>query len=416
MDTIKRIELHCHSCYSERDGVSSVSDLIQTAANIGLSGLALTDYASVSGFGDAVRCSKRYPWFKIIYGMEAFAVDDLNQENRRDAEFIKTTPAYHVSLLIRNEMGKQNLFRLVTMMNNFKYKEKQPRIPWSKIQKYREGLLIGSACSAGQLYYSLVNGTADEELEKIAKRFDYLEIQPADTKLYLTGDTSNHDAAIAYRQEYDRRIVELGERLGIPVVVTGNVHFATSEEAQVRAVLQDHIGDEPDNQWGLQLRDTDDMLEVFSCLGKEKAWEIVVENTHRIADKIEDFSVFSERTEKYYPQLDNAHERLSAICFNKLHELYGEDIEQSTFERLKWELDGLRKSGSDSIMLLAKELVEKSGLSPYEISCAGFLEGMLSAYLCGITCVNPLESLLPLYPEFIMGINGEKNLNISLNP
>lgn len=116
MDATKRIELHCHSCYSERNGVSTVRDLIQTAADIGLSGLALTDHASVSGFGDAVRCSKRYPWFKIIYGMEAFAVDDLNQENSRDVEFIKTTPAYHVSLLIRNEMGKQNLFRLLVML------------------------------------------------------------------------------------------------------------------------------------------------------------------------------------------------------------------------------------------------------------------------------------------------------------
>lgn len=410
----KRIELHCHSGYSKMDGVSSVEDLIETATDIGIAGLALTDHASVAGFGDAVDCSRDYPEFKMIYGMEGYVVDDLNQENSGDVEFIKTAPVYHVSFLIRNAIGKKNLFKLITM-SNLEYEEEQPRIPWSEIQKHRDGLLIGSACSEGQLYCQLAKGVSKEELEKIAQRFDYLEIQPIDTRLYLA-DTNNHNEAVSYYiQELDRRIVELGERLGIPVVATGNVHFATSEETQVRAVLQNYIGYEHDNQLELQLRDTDEMLEAFSYLGEEKAWEIVVENTHRIADKIEDFMVLPRKEGEYYPKLDDAYERLNTVCLDKLHELYGEDIEQSVLDRLKWELNGLRKSGSDSIMLLTKELVEKSGLSPYEVGYRGSLGSMLSAYLCGITCVNPLESQLPLYPEFAIGINGDKPLDLVLN-
>ena len=407
-----RIELHCHSVYSERDGVSAVRDLITVADRLGISGMAFTDHNSVAGYGEAMYYSRQISGFQMIYGMEGIVVDDIDAN--RNAEYNKIVSTYHVSFLIRNEIGKQNLFRLITK-SNFQCKGKQSVIPWSEIEKHREGLLIGSACSAGQLYNLIRTDATEEELHRIAKRYDYLEVQPADSKLFLIKNACDYDAAIAKIQEYDRKVVDIGARLGIPVVATGNVHFATEEESSVRAIIQCYLGNENDEQYALQIRSTEEMLEAFSYLGKEKAYEIVVENTHRIAEQIEEFEVLPTELKKYYPILDNAYEKLSEICFQRLQEIYGNTIDQSILNILDWELNGLRESGSDSIMLLAKELVNETGLSPYEFGYRGTLGGLLTAYLCGLTCINPLEAKLLLYPEFVIGIEGDKEVDIDFN-
>lgn len=409
----ERIELHCHSCYSENDGVSTIEDLIDASVEQGVCGLAITDYASVSGFREAMEYSRQFADFKMIYGMEGFVVDDLNGKNTGDIDYIKSAQSFHTSFLIKNEIGKQNLFKLITK-SNILYKTNRARIPWSEIEKHKEGLLIGSACAEGQLYYLLTHGATEEKLKSVAKRFDYLELQPADSKLFLIRDTTDYDIAIARIQEIDRKIVELGDKLGIPVVATGDVHFATSKERQAWSIIQDYLGNEFYNQHGLQIRNTNKMLESFSYLDKDKAYEIVVENTHRIATQIEHFDIMPLEKRKYYPKIDNASERLYNICICKLKEMYGENINKSVLSILNWELEGLRKSKSDSIMLIAKELIDESELNPFEFGCIGSPGGLLSAYLCGITCVNPLETKLPLYPEFEIGINGDNDLDIDL--
>lgn len=414
MDSKKtRIELHCHSVYSERDGVSSVKDIISVSYASGLSGMALTDHNSVVGYGEAMRYSRHLTDFQMIYGMEGIAVDDLDTDQMGIPGFIKDAPSYHVSFLIRNEIGKQNLFQLITM-SNFQCKGKQPVILWNEIEKHREGLLIGSACSSGQLYKSLLSGVAEEELLRIAKRYDYLEVQPADSKLFLIENGCSYDEAVSILQEYDRKVVEIGALLGIPVVATGNVHFATLEESSVRAIVNNYFVCDNDNQNSLHIRDTEEMIEAFSYLGNEKAYEIVVDNTHRIAEQVEIYDVLPNKSKKYYPVLDNAYERLSEICFQRLHEIYGQTIDQKILDVLDWELYGLNESGSDSMMLLAKELVDVAGLNSFEFGYRGILGGLLSAYLCGLTCINPLEAKLLLYPEFVIGINGDKEVDIDL--
>jgi len=411
-----RIELHCHSCYSERDGVSSIKDIIETSINLGLSGVAITDHMSVSGYPDAEHYSSQHPEVKMIYGMEGNVVDDLDSMYRGDEEFIKAAPTFHVTFLVKNEVGRENLFSLMTT-SNFYYmnKEKrQPKIPWSEIEEKRDGLLIGSACAVGQLYYLMIKGASEEELINIAKRFDYIEIQPPESKLFITDGVDDYDEAVKIIQEYDKKLIEIAGKVGVPVVATGDVHFATEEEAQVRSVLQNYLGYSSDEQYNLHILSTEEMLEAFSFVGEEKAYEIVIKNPKDIANQIESFKQFP-KTGEFYPELDDAHFRLKSICEEKLHTFFGNDIPQEYLDQLNWELDGLFRSGSDSIILIARELIIESGLTPYEFGCRGTLCGMLTAYLCGITCVDPLTSKLPLYPEFTIGIYGDKYLDVDFN-
>lgn len=410
----QRIELHCHSVYSEKDGVSRIKDIIEFAADNGMSAVAITDHASVAGFGEASYYSSLHDNFKVIYGMEAFVVDDLEPSVTGDATYIKESPSFHVTFLVKNEEGKRNLFELMSIAEE-KYKAFKPRIPWSEIEKHREGLLVGSACEVGELYLAVMDDEADVVLDKIAARYDYIEVQPAENKLYCVDeDELSYEEGLSYVRKYDKRVIEIAERLGKIVVATSDAHFVSPDEAVVRSVLQRHVGYADDNQVDIHFRTTEEMLQCFDYLGEDKARQIVIDNTNKIAELIEDIQV-SYKTGEHYPKLEDAYMRLKDCCDSKIREIYGMEPPQEVLDQLNWELHSLMESGSDSIMLLAKELVEKSGLKPYEIGYRGCLGGMLTAYLCGITCVNPLESKMPLYPEFMIGIEGDKYLDVDFN-
>jgi len=411
----ERVELHCHSIYSELDGVSSIRDIVDFAGNNGMPAIAITDHASVAGYGEASFYASQYDGLKVIYGMEGFVVNDLEPSVRGDEKYIRDCPSFHVTFLIQNEIGKQNLYKLMSLSEE-KYKGLKPRIPWSEIERYREGLLVGSACEVGELYLAIMNDNEpDDKLEEIARKYDFIEVQPAENKLYcIDEDECSYVEGLAYVRTFDRKVIEIGEKLGKIVVATSDAHFVSPDEAVVRSILQRHVGYADDYQLELHLRTTEEMLKSFDYLGQEKAYEIVVENTNRIADMIERVEV-SQKTGVNYPVIDNAYERLKDICEEKLVELYGDNIPQGFYDQLNWELMSFMQSGSDSIMLLVKELVEESGLSPYEYGYRGCLGGSLVAFLCGITCVNPLESKMPLYPEFLIGLNGDKFLDVDLN-
>ena len=410
----ERVELHCHSVYSQEDGVSTVKDIIEFAADNGMPAVALTDHASVSGFGEAAHYSSQHENFKMIYGMEAFVVNDLEPSVTGDEKYIKESPSFHVTFLIVNETGKENLYQLMSDSEE-RYKAYKPRIPWSEIQKNREGLLVGSACEVGELYLAVMDGESDEVLEEIASRYDYIEVQPAENKLYcVDDDEASYVEGLEYVHQFDKKVIEIADRLGKMIVATSDAHFVTQEEAVVRAVLQRHLGYADDNQLEIYFRTTEEMLGCFSYLGEERAWEIVVENSNKIAEMIDDVTVVY-KTGEHYPILNDASGRLRRICFQKAHEIYGDDISQEVLDQLNWELHSLEQSGSDSIMLHAKELVDDSGLSPYEFGYRGNLGGMLVAYLCGITCFNPLEAKMLLYPEFMIGLDGDKYLDVDFN-
>jgi len=410
----QRVELHCHSVFSELDGVSSVRDIIDFAASNGMPAVAITDHASVAGYGEAEFYASQHEDFKMIYGMEAFVVNDLEPSVTGDEKYIKESPSFHVTFLIQNDEGKENLYRLMTMAEE-DYKAYKPRIPWSEIQKNRKGLLIGSACEVGELSLAVSDDEPDSVLEEIASRYDYIEVQPAENKLYcLDDDECSYEEGLEYVRKFDKKIIEIAEKLGKLVVATSDAHFVTQEEAVVRSVLQRHVGYEDDNQLEIHFRTTEEMLQEFSYLGEEKAWEIVVENSNRIAGMIEDVKVVY-KTAEFYPKLDNASERLREICYRKLEKIYGDNVTQEMLDQVNWELHSMMESGSDSIMLHARELVDDLGISPYKIGYRGCLGNSAVAYLCGITCVNPFETKMNLYPEFLIGLDGDKLLDIDFN-
>lgn len=410
----ERVELHCHSVFSELDGVSRVKDIIQFAVDNHMPAVAITDHASVAGFGEAACYSWLQDNIKMIYGMEAFVVNDLDPAVMGDKDFIMNEPSFHVTFLILNELGKRNLYKMMTISEEF-YKGSKPRIPWSEIQKYREGLLIGSACEVGELYLAIMDGALDVQLEKIASKYDYIEVQPAENKLCCVDeDECSYEEGLDYIRRYDRKVIEIGEKLGKIVVATGDVHFVTEKENVVRAVLQRYVGYDDDYQLKLQFRTTEEMLSCFSYLGEEKAWEIVVENSNKIADMIEEVNI-TYNLEEHYPVLDDASDRLREICYARLEKEYGNDVEQYILDQLNWELDSMTESGADSGMLLAKELIEESGIPSYAFGYRGTLGASLVAYLCGVTCVNPIEAKVLLHPEFLIGLNGDKKPEFSFN-
>ena len=200
----QRIELHCHSVYSEKDGVSRIKDIIEFAAANNMPAVAITDHTSVAGYGEAAYYGSHHDGLKVIYGMEAFVVNDLEPSVSCDKKYIMEAPSFHVTFLIKNEEGKQNLYELMSIAEE-RFKASKPRIPWSEIEKRREGLLIGSVCEVGELYLAVMDEESDETLDRIAAKYDYVEIQPAENKLYcIDDDEERYEEGLAYVQIYDK--------------------------------------------------------------------------------------------------------------------------------------------------------------------------------------------------------------------
>lgn len=407
----QRVELHCRSVYSKLDGVSPVKDIMDFAAENEMSAVAITDHNTVAGYRQAEYFARQNGNLEVIYGMDAEVVNAPKLENE---QYIDEYNPFDVTFLIQNEKGKKNLYLLKTISEE-QCHGGSLRIRWSDIEKYRGGLLIGSSCEYGELYLAILNDESDAVLEEIAARYDYIEIQPVENSLYfMEEDEISREKALEYLRACDRRLIEIADKLGKLVVATSNVHFVRSEESIVRAVLQRYVGYENDEQEDTHFMTTQEMLDSFSYLGREKAWEIVVDNSNQIAEKIERIQIASQMG-NYYPVIEDADIRLRDICYERLHEMYQNDIPQEYLDQLDWELQSLSESGADSALLLTKELVEKSELSPCEIGYRGCLGDLLTAYLCGITCVDPLASRFMLYPEFAIGLDGKNWPDISLN-
>ena len=243
---------------------------------------------------------------------------------------------------------KDSLGNILSLMeiSEEKFKSSKPRIPWSEIEKHREGLLIGSACEVGELYLAVMDEEPDEALDKIAAKYDYVEIQPAENKLYcIDDDEESYDEGLAYVHLYDKKVVEVAERLGKMLVATSDAHFVTKDEAIVRSVLQRHVGYADDHQLDIYFRTTEEMLEEFAYLGGDKAREVVITNTVKIADMCDTISPV--RPDKCPPVIEDSDKTLRDICYTKAHEMYGDPLPEIVEKRQ--ELD-------DDIFTLGREL------------------------------------------------------------
>ncbi|MDT8901334.1 PolC-type DNA polymerase III [Anaeroselena agilis] len=370
---VKRVELHAHTRMSALDAVVATKALIKTAAQWGHPAVAITDHGVVQAFPEAEEVAAK-AGIKVIYGMEGYLFDDdINH-------------AYHIIILAKNSVGLRNLYRLVSL-SHLKYLHRTPRIPRAILAEYREGLVLGSACEAGECMQALINGAKDEEVVRIATFYDYLEIQPAGNNEFLVrqGRIADEEGL----RDLNRRICSLGERLGKPVVATCDVHFLQPEDEVYRRILMTGQGyDDADKQPPLFFRTTGEMLAEFAYLGEAKAYEVVVENTRLISEGIEAFKPIPE--ELYSPKIPGAEEQIKSMSYAKARKLYGDDLPELVADRLKYELDSIINNGFAVLYLIAHKLVKKSLDDGYLVGSRGSVGSSFVATMTDITEVNPL--------------------------
>ena len=328
-------------------------------------------------------------FLKMLKERDISTLDELNKLSELDEEGIKKLPTYHIIILAKNDVGRVNLYRLVSWAH-INYFHRVPRIPKSVLAKYREGLIIGSACEAGELFQAVVRGVPDSELGRIVNFYDYLEIQPIGNNAFMI---RNEDSSVQNEedlQDLNRRIVCLGEQFQKPVCATCDVHFLDPEDEVYRRIIMAGKGfKDCDEQAPLYLRTTEEMLEEFAYLGPDKAQEVVVTNTRFIADQCELISPV--RPDKCPPVIENSDETLRNICYNRAHELYGEDLPEIVVERLERELNSIISNGFAVMYIIAQKLVWKSNEDGYLVGSRGSVGSSMVATMSGITEVNPLS-------------------------
>ncbi|MDO5303333.1 MAG: PolC-type DNA polymerase III [Clostridia bacterium] len=391
----KRVELHAHTKMSAMDGLNEVATLVKTAAAWGQPAVAVTDHGVVQSFPDAAKTAKKLAGdkenpinIKIIYGMEGYVFDDKNWYDKDGNLDYKTPKTNHIILIARTQEGLKNIYKLVSY-SHLQYFYKRPRLPKSVIAQHREGIIIGSACEAGEVYHAMVNGATDEELEKIAEFYDYLEIQPVINNKFMIdkGMVSGEEDI----RTFNKRIVALGKRMGKPVVATTDAHYDEPESAIYRNILMAGMGfKDAENGQGLYMRTTDEMIEEFSYLGEETAKEVVIENTNKIADMV-DGSILPVPKGKFPPKIDGAEETLRKSCMEKAYGIYGNPLPEAIQSRLETELNSIINNGYAVMYVSAQMLVHKSMEDGYLVGSRGSVGSSFAATMAGITEVNPLD-------------------------
>ena len=316
-------------------------------------------------------------------------MENLEQMESYTEESIRKLPSYHAIMLAQNDIGRVNLYRLVSD-SHIKYYNRRPKIPKSEFMKYREGLLLGSACEAGELYRTLLRGSTQEEVARIVQFYDYLEIQPLGNNAFMLRSDKEPIESEEDLKDINRQIVELGEQFNKLVVATCDVHFLDPEDSIYRSIIMAGKGfDDADQQAPLFLRTTEEMLKEFEYLGSEKAEEVVIENTNKIANMCEKISPV--RPDKCPPVIENSDGMLREICYTRAHEIYGEELPPVVVERLERELNSIISNGFAVMYIIAQKLVWKSNEDGYLVGSRGSVGSSFVATMAGITEVNPLS-------------------------
>jgi DNA polymerase-3 subunit alpha (Gram-positive type) len=335
---------------------------------------------------------------KLFERLEKAGIHDISQINgyisdlRTDAPLKNRFKPKHIIILVKNQTGIKNLYKLVTK-SHLDYFSRYPIIPKSQLQKHREGLIVGTACEAGELFGAVVEGRSRLEQRRLAEFYDYLEIQPlCNNSFMLFGDKPKARNEEELRN-FNRRIVELGRETGKPVVATGDVHFLDPEHEVFRHILLFSKGyDDADRELPLYFRTTEEMLDEFTYLGKETAYEVVVKNTRLIADMCEKVRPLPPAKTLFAPKIENSAEDLKALVYGRMHELYGLNPPELVKKRVETELGDILNRHYDVIYMSAQKLVADSLAHGYLVGSRGSVGSSIVAYMSGITEVNALPA------------------------
>ena len=341
---------------------------------------------------DDAECTAQI-FLKFIGMLEEREIGTLEQVNAlgdSSPEIVRRLPSYHAIILAKNEVGRVNLYRLISQ-SHLTYFARHPRIPKSLVEKYREGLILGSACEAGELYRALLEEKSDAQIARIVNFYDYLEIQPRGNNAFMIASQKIRNVnSMEDILELNRRIVKLGEQFDKPVVATCDVHFMDPKDEIYRRIIMAGKGfEDADNQPPLYLHTTEEMLEEFAYLGSEKAMEVVVTNTNKIADMVEWISPV--RPDKCPPVIADSDKTLREICYNRAHALYGPKLPEIVEQRLEKELNSIISNGFAVMYIIAQKLVWKSEEDGYLVGSRGSVGSSFVATMAGITEVNPLS-------------------------
>lgn len=408
-DGEKRVELHCHTNMSAKDAVSSAGDIINQAFKWGHKAIAITDHGVVQAYPAAAEAVKKIRKgggdFKVIYGVEGYFVDDINNDISKLNTKQIAKMRYHQIILVKNLTGLKNLYKLVSEAHLHDY-HGRPITLRSKLEELREGLLVGSACELGELYSAVIDGKSDEELLRIAEFYDYLEIQPVGNNAFMVRESTSPDkkdkktgtvipnrfrkvTSLEVIRDFNRKVVELADKLGKPVVATGDVHFLKKSDEIIRKILMAGQGFEDfDHQAPLYLKSTEEMLEDFSYFG-ERAKEFVIDNPNKIADMISG-DVIPVPEGNYPPVIEGSDDLLREICWNNAHKKYGEKVPEIVEKRLEKELNSIINNGFSIMYISAQKLVAYSEENGYLVGSRGSVGSSFVATMAGISEVNPL--------------------------
>lgn len=379
----KRIELHAHTKMSSMDGLADVKAFIKQAKAWGHKAVAITDHGVVQAFPDAAKAAGGD--IKVIYGMEGYVLDDRELQLPDGSIDYKKKGTNHIIILAKNQEGLKNLYKLVSL-SHIDYFYKRPRIPKSILSANREGLIIGSACEAGEVFRGVLNNLPKEELDELVRYYDYLEVQPLINNQFLV-----NNGVVADKRgliDLNMKIIELGKEHGKPVVATCDAHYINEEDQMYRRILMAGQGYKDLGEGGLYFRTTDEMFKEFDYLSEELAKEIIIDNPHKIADMIEDVRPVPKG--KFPPHIENADITLREECYEKAHSIYGEPLPERIQKRLDDELAAIIDEGYAVMYVSAQMLVRKSMEDGYLVGSRGSVGSSFAATMAGITEVNPL--------------------------
>lgn len=384
---VKRVELHLHTKMSDKDALVELKDLFKTAKRWGHPAVAITDHGVVQTFPTAQILSKE-TGVKCIYGVEGYLIPD-KEMLKADRQHFKR---YHIIILAKNQVGLRNLYKLISI-SHIDYFKGRPCLPREVIEEHREGLIIGSACEAGELMQAIVHNRPEEEILQIASFYDYLEIQPHTNNLFLTRPSKKYPTPLVPDEEtlkeFNKVIVDLGDKLNKMVVATCDVHYLNPEDKIYREIMLTASGfTDAHEQPDLHLRTTEEMLASFDYLSPEKAYEVVVTNTNKVNDMCDVLQPVPAGT--YSPKIEGADQALTDMCYRNAEAIYGSPLPEPVKDRLDYELKCIIDNGYGVLYYIAHKLVKNSLDNGYLVGSRGSVGSSFAATMAEITEVNPL--------------------------